>query len=91
MWTRRKRRCCLSMDETVVTGPHHIWPSLSEVQWLMVEVTLKGFLISDYAEKNNVNEFRLTQSEMRDIILGYKAMLNLGICCIILDIWNFGL
>ena len=38
----------------IVLEPHHIWPSLK----------------SDYAKKNNVNTSALTQSEIRDNILG---------------------
>lgn len=59
-------------NETIVNEPHHMWPCLSEDQWMKVEVALRDLVLSDYAEKNNVNEFRLTQSEIRDIILGYK-------------------
>ena len=44
----------LNPDKMIVTEPHHIWPSLK----------------SDYAKKNNVNTSALTQSEIRDNILG---------------------
>lgn len=40
---------------------------LSHVQ---VEVALRDLILSDYAKKNNVNTSALTQSEIRDIILG---------------------
>lgn len=35
-----------------------------------VEVALKDLILSDYAKKNNVNTSALTNSEVRDIILG---------------------
>jgi len=35
-----------------------------------VEVALRDLILSDYAKKNNVNTSALTQSEIRDIILG---------------------
>ncbi|BBG99109.1 Pre-mRNA-processing-splicing factor [Prunus dulcis] len=49
-----KAKMLLKPDKTVITEPHHIWPSLSDDQWM----------------KNNVNTSALTQSEIRDIILG---------------------
>ncbi|KAF3611713.1 hypothetical protein DY000_02049032 [Brassica cretica] len=60
----------LRPDKSVVTEPHHIWPSLTDDQWMKVEVALRDLILSDYAKKNNVNTSALTQSEMRDIILG---------------------
>lgn len=35
-----------------------------------VEVELKNLILADYAKKNNVNVASLTQSEVKDIILG---------------------
>nr|DAD43236.1 TPA_asm: hypothetical protein HUJ06_001466 [Nelumbo nucifera] len=35
-----------------------------------VEVALRNLILSDYAKKNNVNTSALTQSKIRDIILG---------------------
>lgn len=43
------------------------YKSLNMVQ---VEVALRDLILSDYAKKNNVNTSALTQSEIRDIILG---------------------
>jgi pre-mRNA-processing factor 8 len=37
---------------------------------MKVEVALRDLILSDYAKKNNVNTSALTQSEIRDIILG---------------------
>jgi hypothetical protein len=37
---------------------------------LQVEIALKDLILADYAKKNNVNVGALTQSEIRDIILG---------------------
>ena len=39
---------------------------------LQVEVTLKDLILADYGKKNNVNVASLTQSEIRDIILGME-------------------
>ena len=35
-----------------------------------MEIALKDLILADYAKKNNVNVGALTQSEIRDIILG---------------------
>lgn len=65
-----KAKMLLKPDKTVVTEPHHIWPNLNDDQWMKVEVALRDLILSDYAKKNNVNTSALTQSEIRDIILG---------------------
>jgi pre-mRNA-processing factor 8 len=65
-----KAREILHPHTEVVTQPHHIWPSLSNEEWVRVEVSLKNLILADYGKKNNVNVNSLTQSEIRDIILG---------------------
>lgn len=60
----------LRPDKSVTTEAHHIWPTLTDEQWIKVEVALKDLILGDYARKNNVNVGALTQSEIRDIILG---------------------
>uniref|UniRef100_A0A0D9WMB2 MPN domain-containing protein n=1 Tax=Leersia perrieri TaxID=77586 RepID=A0A0D9WMB2_9ORYZ len=65
-----KAKMLLKPDKTIVTEPHHIWPTLTDEQWLKVECALRDLILSDYAKKNNVNTSALTQSEIRDIILG---------------------
>ncbi|KFK42401.1 hypothetical protein AALP_AA2G251900 [Arabis alpina] len=65
-----KAKMLLKPDKSVVTEAHHIWPSLNDDQWMKVEVALRDLILSDYAKKNNVNTSALTQSEIRDIILG---------------------
>lgn len=39
---------------------------------IQVEVALKDLILADYGKKNNVNVASLTQSEVRDIILGME-------------------
>ena len=41
-------------------------------EWIKVEVALKDQILADYAKRNNVNVAALTQSEVRDIILGME-------------------
>ncbi|GKA29090.1 pre-mRNA-processing-splicing factor 8A [Tanacetum coccineum] len=65
-----KAKMLLKPDKSIVMEPHHIWPSLTGDQWIKVEVALRDPILSDYAKKNNVNTSALTQSEIRDFILG---------------------
>lgn len=62
----------LKPDKTTVTQPHHIWPTLTDEEWIRVEVELKNLILADYGKRNNVNVASLTQSEIRDIILGME-------------------
>ena len=68
-----KAKMLLRPDKSVVTEPHHVWPNLTDEQWIKVEVALKDLILADYAKKNNVNVAALTQSEIRDIILGAEV------------------
>ena len=65
-----RAKVILRPDRSVVTQAHHIWPSLSDDQWVSVENQLKDLILIDYGRRNNVNIGALTQSEIRDIILG---------------------
>jgi len=67
-----KTKIILKPDRTTVTKPHHIWPSLGDEEWIKVEVAMKDLILADYGKKNNVNIQSLTQSEIRDIILGME-------------------
>jgi pre-mRNA-processing factor 8 len=67
-----KTKLLLRPDKTVITQAHHIWPSLSDEDWIKVEVQLRDLILNDYGKKNNVNTQSLTSSEVRDIILGME-------------------
>lgn len=67
-----RAKMILKPDKTTITRPNHIWPTLSDDEWVKVEVELKNLILSDYGKKNNVNVASLTQSEIRDIILGME-------------------
>jgi pre-mRNA-processing factor 8 len=67
-----RTKAILRPDKSVVTQPHHVWPTLSDEQWVKIEVALKDLILADYGKKNNVNVASLTQSEVRDIILGME-------------------
>lgn len=63
----------LRPDASVVTQSNHIWPTLSDEQWIDVESQLRDLILNDFAKKNNVNVQSLTQSEVRDLILGQEV------------------
>jgi pre-mRNA-processing factor 8 len=65
-----RTKMVLRPDKSTITKPHHIWPSLSDEDWIKIEVSLKDLILADFGKKNNVNVTALTQSEVRDIILG---------------------
>ncbi|KAH7144566.1 NUC071 domain-containing protein [Dactylonectria estremocensis] len=67
-----KTKLILRPDKTVITHDHHIWPSLSDEDWIKVETQLRDLILNDYGKKNNVNVSSLTSSEVRDIILGME-------------------
>ncbi|KAI9724292.1 MAG: pre-mRNA-splicing factor 8 [Chrysothrix sp. TS-e1954] len=67
-----KTKLILRPDKSVITQEHHIWPSLTDEQWIGVEVQLRDLILNDYGKKNNVNTSSLTSSEVRDIILGME-------------------
>jgi pre-mRNA-processing factor 8 len=65
-----RTKMILRPDISVVTEPHHVWPTLTNPAWQLVELALRDLILADYGKKNNVNVASLTQTEMRDIILG---------------------
>ncbi|CAF1472088.1 unnamed protein product [Rotaria magnacalcarata] len=67
-----RAKMILKPDKTTITEVHHIWPTLTNHEWIKVEVSLKALILADYGKKNNVNVASLTQSEIRDIILGME-------------------
>lgn len=67
-----KTKITLRPDKTVITEKHHIWPTLTDEEWIKIEVALKDLILADYSRKNNVNIASLTSSEIRDIILGME-------------------
>ncbi|KAF2893521.1 hypothetical protein ILUMI_12653 [Ignelater luminosus] len=68
-----RTKVILKPDKTTIAEPHHIWPTLSDNEWIKVEAQLKDLIIADYGKKNNVNVASLIQSDIRDIILGTQT------------------
>jgi pre-mRNA-processing factor 8 len=67
-----KTKLILRPDKTVITEEHNNWPTLTDEDWIKVEVQLRDLVLNDYGKKNNVNTSSLTNSEIRDIILGME-------------------
>ncbi|KAG7195924.1 pre-mRNA-splicing factor 8 [Scheffersomyces spartinae] len=67
---QEKTELILYSDSNVTTEDHHIWPTLTTEQWIEVESQLRDLILNDYSKRFNVNIQSLTQSEIRDIILG---------------------
>merc|ERR1719379_1268378 len=69
---QERTKVILRPDKSAVTRVHHVWPTLTDEEWISVEVQLKDLILGDYGKKNNVNVASLTQSEIRDVILGME-------------------
>ncbi len=67
-----RTKMILKPSKDTITEPHHIWPTLTDEEWISTENQLKDLILADYGKKNNVNVASLTQSEIRDIILGME-------------------
>merc|ERR1712127_1066851 len=67
-----RTKVILKPDKSTITQPHHLWPTLGDEDWIRIEVQMKDLILADYGKKNNVNVQSLTQSEVRDIILGME-------------------
>ncbi|KAL9642017.1 hypothetical protein ABK040_004070 [Willaertia magna] len=65
-----KTKMLLKPGKGVQTQPHHVWPSFDNKSWMKAEIALKDLILADYGKRNSVNVTSLTQSEIRDIILG---------------------
>ncbi|AMD21189.1 HEL091Wp [Eremothecium sinecaudum] len=65
-----KAQMILKADPTIPILPHHLWPSFSDEQWVDIELQMRDLILSEYAKKYNVDIATLTQTEIKDIILG---------------------
>ena len=52
VWSSSFPQVILKPDKTTITEPHHIWPSLTDEEWIRVEVALKDLILADYGKKN---------------------------------------
>lgn len=75
-----KTKIILRPNVQTVTEPHHLWPSLTDEEWMKVEVELRDLILHDYGKRNSVNVSSLTNSEIRDIILGTSLVFSSKPC-----------
>lgn len=54
-----RTKVVLKPDKTTITEPHHIWPSLTDDEWIKVEVQLKDLILADYGKKNKYVFFNI--------------------------------
>jgi pre-mRNA-processing factor 8 len=71
-----RAKIILKPNKSTITEAHNIWPTLTDDEWIKVEVALKDLILADYGKKNSVNFASLTQSEIRDIILGAEIAVS---------------
>lgn len=62
----------LKPEKTTITQAHHVWPTLTDNEWIDIEVALKDLILADYGKRNNLNVGALTLTEIRDIVLGME-------------------
>ncbi|KAF8194228.1 NUC071 domain-containing protein [Pholiota molesta] len=67
-----KAKIILHPDKSTITEPHFVWPTLSDEEWIKVEIAMKELILADFGKRNSVNIASLTVSEVRDIILGQE-------------------
>ncbi|PWA87329.1 re-mRNA-processing-splicing factor 8A [Artemisia annua] len=53
----------LKPDDTIITKPDHIWPSLTDDQWVKVEVALRDLISSNYSKKINERKRQVPAEE----------------------------
>lgn len=65
-----KAKLILSKDPNISIKRDHLWPSFNEDQWIDVEADLRDLILEEFAAKYHVNVKALTQTEIKDLILG---------------------
>ena len=60
----------LKADPTIIIKEHHLWPSFTDEQWVEIESKMRDLILAEYGKKYNVNIASLTQTEIKDLILG---------------------
>lgn len=55
----------LKPDKTTITEPHHIWPTLTDDEWIKVEVQLKDLILADYGKKNKLVSLYCSVKQIR--------------------------
>ncbi|QRV81330.1 pre-mRNA-processing-splicing factor 8 [Ceratobasidium sp. AG-Ba] len=67
-----KAKVILRPNKSTIIEPHFVWPTLTDDEWIKVEVALRDLILADFGKRDSVNIASLTSSEIRDIILGQE-------------------
>ncbi|CAF4443146.1 unnamed protein product, partial [Rotaria magnacalcarata] len=67
-----RAKIILKLDKTTIIEIRHTYPTLTNDEWIKVDASWNDLILADYDKKNNANVATLTQSEIRDIILGME-------------------
>ena len=65
-----KAKMILLEDPTIPTRANHLWPSFTDDQWIEIETKMRDLILLEYGQKYNVNIASLTQTEIKNLILG---------------------
>lgn len=65
-----KAKMILLADPTIPIRGNHLWPSFTDEQWIEIETQMRDLILVEYGKKYNVNISSLTQTEIKDLILG---------------------
>ncbi|KAG1838259.1 PRP8 domain IV core-domain-containing protein [Suillus subluteus] len=65
-----KAKIILHPDKSTITEPHFVWSTLTDDEWIKVEVAMKDLILA--SKRDSVNIASLTASEIRVIILGQE-------------------
>jgi pre-mRNA-processing factor 8 len=74
-----RTKVILKPDKTTITEPHHIWPTLTDEEWIKVEVQLKDLILADYGKKNKYVSF----SSLVISVCRERKSLIVRMCCIV--------
>lgn len=53
-----RTKVILKPDKTTITEPHHIWPTLTDEEWVPVEVGLRACFINKAVKRGNASLVR---------------------------------
>ena len=58
-----RAKIILKPSKHTITEPHNVWPTLSDEEWIKVEVALKDLILADYGKKNNGQKINKQHSQ----------------------------
>lgn len=64
-----RTKVVLKPDKTTITEAHHIWPSLSDEEWMKIENQLKDLIMADYGKKNKYVFVGLLNCKLRFCVM----------------------